>query len=263
MYPFKYFRAADIATAVGAMEDDAQYLAGGQSRIQAMKLRLSSTGKLVDLGGIAELRGIRLDAGRVVIGAMTTHAAVAHSSQLQSKIPALCTLAGGIGDQMVRNMGTLGGSLANADPAACYPSAVLSMNATIHTDRRTILADKFFTGMFETALQPGELITEVSFPVPNRAAYVKCKHPASRLALVGVCVSQFDGEVRVAVTGASNCVFRVQALESMLTRNFSAEVAQSFVMPEVDINGDIHGSKAYRARLVSVMAARAVTMALR
>lgn len=261
MYPFDYQRPGSIDEAVGAMHSEAQYLAGGQSRIQAMKLRLSSTERLVDLGGIEALRGIRFEADGVVIGAMTTHATVARSAQLQESIPALAALAAGIGDPMVRNMGTIGGSLANADPSACYPCAVLGLGAEIRTDRRSIAADDFFVGLFETALEPGELITEVRFPIPRRAAYVKYKQPASRFALVGVFVAQFDRDVRVAVTGAASCVFRLAALEELLAQHFDAGVARAFQVSDTDLNGDIHGSAAYRARMISVMAARAVAVA--
>ena len=172
MYAFDYQRPTSTAAAAAAFSGDARYLAGGQSLVQAMKLRLSQSERLVDLGGIAEMAGITVDGGKVSIGATTKHADVAASAAVQKAIPALAELAGGIGDPMVRNMGTLGGSIANADPAACYPAAVLGLGATVHTDRRTIAGDSYFTGMFETALQPGELITSVSFPVPRCAAYV-------------------------------------------------------------------------------------------
>src|SRR3954468_8470777 len=180
MYSFDYQRPGSRADAVRAAQGEARYLAGGQSLVQAMKLRLSSPERMVDLGGIAELRGIKQDGANLVIGAMTTHAVVASSPDVGSAIPALAELAEGIGDPMVRNMGTLGGSIANADPAADYPAAVLGLGATVHTDRRDIAADAFFTGLFETALKPGELITAVTFPVPQRAAYIKFKQPASR-----------------------------------------------------------------------------------
>lgn len=262
MYPFEYARPTSIAEAAAAMDENSQYLAGGQSRIQAMKLRLSSVGRLVDLGAIEELRGIRMEDGRVVIGAMTTHAEVARSPQLRKTIPALCELAGAIGDQMIRNMGTIGGSIANADPSADYPAAILGLGAEVRTNRRSIPGDSFFLGLFTTALEPGELITAISFPVPQRAAYASHRQAASRFAMVGVFVSQTGGCVRVAVTGASSCVFRQTALEPQLARDFRPEVAQSFTVPHEDLNGDIHGSPAYRAHLVKVMAARAVAAAL-
>ena len=177
-------------------------------------------------------------------------------------IPALAELAGGIGDQMVRNQGTLGGSIANADPAACYPAALLALGATIRTPQRTIGADKFFTGLFETALAPGELVTSVEFPVPDQAAYVKFKQPASRFALIGVCVAQTSSGVRVAVTGAKGNVFRATAIEATLAKSFTPEAAKGVRMPTTDINSDMHGTAEYRAAMISVMASRAVAAAL-
>ena len=258
MYNFDYQRPADRAAAAAAAKAaNARYLAGGQTLIQAMKLRLSSSDALVDLGGIADLKGIKVDGGTVTIGATTTHAAVARSAEVQKAIPALAELAGGIGDQMVRNMGTIGGSIANADPAA-----VLGLGATVNTNRRSIPADSFFTGMYETALQPGELIVSVSFPVPQKAAYIKYKQPASRFALVGVFVSQGAGGVRVAVTGAKSSVFRATAIEAALQASFTPAAAKAVKLPADDMNSDLHGSAAYRAAMVSVMAARAVEKAL-
>ena len=262
MYSFDYQRPADRAAAAAAYQGDTRYLAGGQSLVQAMKLRLSSSERLVDLGGIADLKGIRLDGGNVVIGAMTTHSTVARSVEVQKAIPALAELAGGIGDQMVRNRGTLGGSIANADPAACYPAAVLGLGATVHTNQRTIAGDAFFTGLYETALQPGEIVTAVSFPAPQKAAYIKYKQPASRFALVGVFVSQGAGGVRVAVTGAKGSVSRVAAMEAALAKSFTPQAARAIVVPADDINSDLHGSAAYRAAMISVMAGRAVEAAL-
>jgi carbon-monoxide dehydrogenase medium subunit len=263
MYNFQYQRPGDRAAAAAAAKAaNARFLAGGQTLIQAMKLRLSSSDVLVDLGGIADLKGIKVDGGTVIIGATTTHATVARSAEVQKAIPALAELAGGIGDQMVRNMGTIGGSIANADPAACYPAAVLGLGATVNTDRRSIPADSFFTGMYETALQPGELIVSVSFPVPQKAAYIKYKQPASRFALVGVFVSQGAGGVRVAVTGAKSSVFRATALEAALKASFTPAAAKAVKLPADDMNSDLHGSAAYRAAMVSVMAARAVEKAL-
>lgn len=262
MYDFEYQRPADVGQAVAAGGGDARYLAGGQSLVQAMKLRLSQSEKLIDLGGASELAGIKLDGSQVVIGAMTRHAQVAASPEVQKAIPALAHLAGGIGDPMVRNMGTLGGSIANADPAACYPAGVLGLGATVITNQRTIPADGFFTGLYETALKPGELITAVRFPIPQRAGYVKFKQPASRFALVGVFVSQGAGGVRVAVTGCKSQVFRATALEQALTASFTPEAAQAVRMPADDINSDLHGSAEYRAAMISVMASRAVAAAL-
>ena len=262
MYAFEYQRPTDRAAAAAAVQGDVRYLAGGQSLIQAMRLRLSSSEKLVDLGGVADLKGIRIDGGNVVIGAMTTHAQVGHSAEVRKALPALAELAEGIGDPMVRNMGTIGGSIANADPAACYPAGVLALNATIHTDRRTIAADAFFTGLYETALQPGELITAVSFPAAQKAAYVKYKQPASRFALIGVCVAQTAGGVRVAVTGAKGHVFRAKQIEDALAKSFTPEAAKAVKMPTTEVNADLHGSAEYRAAMISVIASRAVAAAL-
>ncbi len=262
MYSFDYQRPADRTSAAAAYTGEARYLAGGQSLVQAMKLRLSSSERLVDLGGIADLKGIKVDGGNVIIGAMTTHSAVARSAEVQKAIPALAELAGGIGDQMVRNAGTLGGSIANADPAACYPSAIVGLGATVHTNQRTIPGDSFFTGLYETALKPGEIITAVSFPAPQKAAYIKFKQPASRFALVGVFVSQGPAGVRVAVTGAKASVFRVTAMEQALARSFTPEAARGVAVPAGDINSDLHGTAAYRAAMISVMAGRAVAAAL-
>jgi carbon-monoxide dehydrogenase medium subunit len=263
MYAFEYLRpdtpAAAAAAASGA---DARYLAGGQSLVQAMKLRLSSAERLVDLGGLDALRAIEVSGGRVVIGAMATHAQVHASAAVRGAIPALADLAGGIGDAMVRNMGTLGGSFANADPAACYPAAAVALGATIRTDRREIPAEAFFTGLYETALQPGELILSVSFPVPTRAAYAKFKQPASRFALVGVMVSQSPAGVRVGVTGARACVFRCAELEAALNASFTPEAAAAVKLPVAGMNADLHASAEYRAAMVVTTTARAVKAAL-
>ncbi|HUG25112.1 FAD binding domain-containing protein [Piscinibacter sp.] len=262
MYSFDYQRPTTRADATAAVQGDARFLAGGQSLVQAMKLRLSSCERLVDLGEVADLKGITLDGGKLTIGAMSTHAAVAASADVRRTVPALAELAEGIGDPMVRNMGTLGGSIANADPAADYPAGLVGLGATVHTDRRDIAADDFFTGLYDTALKPGELITAVSFPQPQRAAYVKFKQPASRFALVGVFVSQGTGGVRVAVTGAKGSVFRVKAMEDALAANFTPETAKAISVPTDGINGDLHGSAAYRAAMISVMTQRAVAAAL-
>ena len=262
MYAFDYQRPASVNDAQAALGADARYLAGGQSLIQAMKLRLSQSETLVDLGGIGELKAIRTDGANLVIGAMATHASVASSADVKRAIPALAELAGGIGDPMVRNMGTIGGSIANADPAADYPAGVLGLNATIQTNQRTIPADAFFTGLYETALQPGELITAVSFPPAQKAAYVKFRQPASRFALVGVFVAQTAGGVRVAVTGAKGSVFRATEIEAALAKSFTPEAAKAVKMPLSDINSDMHGTAEYRAAMIGVMAARAVAAAL-
>ena len=261
MYSFDYQRPDSKAAAAAALSGDARYLAGGQSLVQAMKLRLSQSERLVDLGGVSDLKGITVANNTVTIGAMTTHASVAASAEVRKAIPALAELAGGIGDPMVRNMGTIGGSIANADPAACYPAGLVGLGATVHTNQRTIGADAFFTGLYETALKPGELITAVSFPVPAKAAYIKFKQPASRFGLVGVFVSQGSGGARVAVTGAKGSVFRVKEMEDALARNYSADAVKSIKVPATDINSDLHGSAEYRAAMITVMAARAVAAA--
>lgn len=262
MYAFEYVKPATRSEAVGAAGDETRYLAGGQSLVQAMRLRLASASTLIDLGGIADLKGITVDGGTVRIGAMTTHAAVAASPEVRKAIPALAVLAGGIGDPMVRNMGTIGGSLANADPAACYPAGVLGLGATIQTDRRSIAADDFFLGLYETALEDGELITAVSFPVPERAGYIKFEQPASRFALVGVMVSKGPAGVRAAVTGAKACAYRCPELEAALSADFSEAALAGVVIPETDIGSDLHASSAYRAAMIVVMARRAVAAAL-
>jgi carbon-monoxide dehydrogenase medium subunit len=262
MYAFEYQRPASRADAVAAATGDARFLAGGQSLIQSMRLRLSSSERLIDLGGIADLKGVTVDGSGLTIGAMTTHAAVAESADVKRAAPWLAELAGGIGDPMVRNMGTLGGSIANADPAADWPSAVVGLGATVRTNKRTIAGDQFFTGLFETALDPGELITGVTFPAAQKAAYVKYRQPASRFALVGVFVSQGTGGVRVAVTGAKSNVFRATGIEQALAKSFTPEAAKAVKMPTDGINSDLHGSAAYRAAMISVMASRAVAAAL-
>jgi len=262
MYAFDYQRPTSRDAAKSAVGGDARYLAGGQSLIQAMRLRLSQSGRLVDLGGIADLKAIKADGNGVTIGAMATHAAVAANTEVRRVAPAIADLAFGIGDPMVRNMGTIGGSLANSDPAACYPAGVLALGATIQTDRRSIAADAFFTGLYETALQPGELITAVTFPAVQKAAYVKFKQPASRFALIGVCVAQTGAGVRVGVTGAKSRAFRATELENALAKNFTADAAKAVKMPTFEINADLHGSAEYRAAMISVIASRAVAAAL-
>ena len=263
MYGFEYQRPTSREAAKSAAAGaDTRYLAGGQSLIQAMRLRLSQSERLVDLGGVADLRGIKAENGGVTIGAMATHAQVASNADVKKLLPALAELAGGIGDPMVRNMGTIGGSIANADPAACYPTAVLALGATIHTDRRTIKGDDFFTGLYETALQPGELITAVSFPAAQKAAYVKYRQQASRFALIGVFVAQTASGVRVAVTGAKGNVFRATEIENALGKSFTAAAAKAVKMPTTGINADLHGSAEYRAAMISVIASRAVEAAL-
>lgn len=264
MYPFNYHRAKNLADAAQKLSasGDAKLLAGGQTLVAAMKLRLAAPSDLVDLRDVAELRGIRKEGKELVIGAMSRHAEVASSKEVRQAIPALAVLATGIGDPMVRNMGTLGGSVANNDPAADYPAAVLGLGATVTTSKRRIEADKFFTGMYETALEPGEIITAISFPVPKRAGYAKFKNPASRYAIVGVFVADFGGSARVAVTGAGPSVFRVAEMEKALAKKFSADAVAKVAVPAKGLNSDIHASAEYRAHLVAVMARRAIEQAL-
>ncbi|MDE2611689.1 MAG: xanthine dehydrogenase family protein subunit M, partial [Burkholderiales bacterium] len=237
-------------------------LAGGQSLVAAMKLRLAQPGTVVDLAGISELAGIRVDSGALTIGAMTRHAEVASSAEVKRIIPALAALAEGIGDRQVRNMGTIGGSLANNDPAADWPAAVLALGATIITHKRRIATGDFFKGMYETALAPDEIITAVAFPVPRRAAYLKFRQPASRFALVGVFVSDGPQGVRVAVTGAGPCVFRASALEAALGKQFSADALRGITVDPAMLNADMHASADYRAHLIPVLTGRAVAAAL-
>ena len=262
MYTFELERPTTTSDAAKLAASGAKPLAGGQTLLASMKLRLSNPDRLADLSGIADLAGIRREGNTLVIGAMTRHAAVATHADVLATIPALADLAGHIGDPQVRAMGTLGGSLANNDPAACYPSAVLALGATIHTTQRKISADDFFTGMFSTALNDGELITAVSFPAPKRAAYMKFKQAASRFALVGVFVAQTDAGVRVAVTGAASCVFRHKGLEDALGKSFTPQAAAAVKIDASDLNADIHASAAYRANLISVQTQRAVAKAL-
>jgi aerobic carbon-monoxide dehydrogenase medium subunit len=263
MESMHYHRPASVADAVklAGQHGDDKILAGGQSTLPSMRLGLLSPSGWIDLAGITELQGICNDGNNVVIGAMTTHAAVAASKDVQSRIPALAQLAGGIGDRQVRNRGTIGGSLANNDPAACYPAAVLGLGATIQTDRRKIAADDYFKGLYETALAAGEIITAVHFPVPAKAAYLKFKQPASRFALVGVFVAKTAGGVRVAVTGAGPGVFRVKALEDKLGAKFAPESCDGVSVPAAGLNTDLHASADYRAHLITVLAKRAVAAA--
>jgi len=262
MYEFDYQRAASVDEAVSALKDEgAQVIAGGMTLLPSLKLRLASPSRLVDLGGIGDLRGIKVAGGTVTVGAMTPHAVVAASADVQKAIPALAALADGIGDPQVRNRGTIGGSIANNDPAADYPAAVVGLGATVHTNQRTIAADDFFTGMFETALKDGELVTAVSFPVPEKAGYAKFPNPASRYAIVGVMAAKTKDGVRVAVTGAGPSVFRVKAMEDALGGSFTAEAVAGVSVPADGLNADIHASADYRAHLVTVMAKRAVAAA--
>ena len=259
MQAFNYQNPSSLAAAAAAIKTDGvKLLAGGQSLLASMKMGLSAPDALVDLGGVAELRGITVGGGTVKIGAMTTHAEVAANADVAKAIPALADLAGNIGDRQVRNRGTIGGSLANNDPAACYPAAVLGLGATIHTNTRTIAADSFFKGLYETALAEGEVITAVSFPVPEKAAWQKFKQPASRFSLVGVFVSKGPQGVRVAVTGAGASVFRATGLEAKLAASWNADALKGATVSADGLNTDLHGSAEYRAALIPVLAGRAV-----
>lgn len=264
MYAFDYIRPADVAAAVAGVGrgETGQYLAGGMTLLPTLKMRLARPAALVDLGAIPGLAGIRVERGRVSVGAMTRHADVADSAEVKSVLPALAELAGGIGDPHVRNRGTIGGSVANNDPAADYPAAVLGLAATVVTDRREIAADDYFRGMFTTALEPGELIVRIEFPVPRRAAYAKFPNPASRYAIAGVFVAETAAGVRVAVTGAGPGVFRASPLEAALARRFDPAAIEGMEIPAEGLNEDLHASAAYRAALVTVMAQRAVATAL-
>ena len=263
MYNFNYLRPASVADAAKALGAgaDAKLVAGGQTLLPTMKQRLAQPSDLIDLGAIAELKGIKMEGNNLVIGAMTTHAEVAKSSVVKGAIPALTVLADGIGDPQVRNRGTIGGSISNSDPAADYPAGLVGLGATVVTNKRKIAADDFFKGMFETALDAGEIVTAVSFPKPEKAAYAKFPQPASRFALVGVFVSKSGANVRVAVTGAGPKVFRQADMEKALAANFSADAIKGVKVAAGGLNSDIHGSADYRAHLVGVMARRAVAAA--
>jgi len=261
MYEFDYRRPGSLAEALDILRaaPEGRLLAGGQTLLPTLKQRLASPSDLIDLAHIAELQGISVDGDAVVIGAMTRHADVAASPEVQAKIPALAALAGDIGDRQVRNRGTIGGSIANNDPAADYPAACLALGATISTDSREIMADDFFAGLFETALAEDELVTSVRFPAPGKTAYMKFKNPASRYAIVGVFVAKGRDGVRVAVTGAgAGGVFRVHDMEHALAKDFSAAAIEGIQVPMDDLTSDIHASAEYRAHLIGVMARRAV-----
>ncbi|HEU6441011.1 MAG TPA: xanthine dehydrogenase family protein subunit M [Microvirga sp.] len=264
MYAFDYHRPTSVKEAanLAGQSEEAKFLAGGHTLLPTMKLRLAGPASLIDLGQIAELRGIQRSGDAITIGAMTKHAEVASSADVRAAVPALADLAELIGDPHVRNRGTIGGSVANNDPSADYPAACLALNATIVTDKRTIAADDFFQGIFTTALDDGEIITQISFPIPAQAAYAKFRNPASRYALVGVFVAKHADGVRVAVTGAgSNGVFRVPEMEEALSRDFTSGSLDGISVPEDEMNSDIHADAAYRAHLVGVMARRAVEAA--
>lgn len=264
MYQFQYFRPKSLDEARKLYENngDAKYLAGGQTLIPTLKQRLAQPTALIDLGAIAALASVKVSGNTVTIGAGTKHFDVANSAEVKKALPALSHLASHIGDPAVRHMGTIGGSLANNDPAADYPAAVLGLGASVTTISRTIKADDFFSGMFETALEEGEIITEVSFPIPEKAAYMKFPNPASRYAMVGVFVAKSGANVRVAVTGAASCVFREATMEAALAKTFSPEAVAGIKVSPANLNSDLHGTAEYRAHLITVMAKRAVAAAI-
>ncbi len=260
MYDFNYSKPSSVPDAVKALGQDpeAKAIAGGQTYIPVLKQRLAKPTSLVDLSELG-LAGITAEGGKIKIGAMTTHHQIESDENIKRSIPGLAKMASWIGDTQVRHRGTMGGSLANNDPAACYPSAVLACGATIHTDKRTITADDFFQGMFTTALEPGELITAVEFPIPEKSNYEKFRNPASRYAMVGVFVAKGPAGVRVAITGAGQGgVFRHKAMEQALSQSWSADAVKDIKTPADGLNGDIHASPEYRAHLIGVMTRRAV-----
>ena len=263
MHDFTYHRPTSLADAAKALggASEAKIIAGGMTLVPTMKQRLASPSDLIDLAGIAELKGIKLEGNTVTIGAMTTHAEVADSADVKKTIPALAALAAGIGDPQVRHRGTIGGSISNNDPAADYPAAILGLDATIVTNKRKIKADDFFKGMFETALAGDEIVISVSFPKPEKAGYAKFPNPASRYAMVGVMVAKTAGGVRVAVTGAGPSVFRQKDMEKALSGSFSADALKGVTVDSNGLNSDIHGAADYRAHLGGVMAGRAVAAA--
>ncbi len=263
MHDFNYHRPDSVANAAALIANsEAKLLAGGMSLLPSLKLRLARYSDLVDLKSIQGLRGITRDGSTLRIGAATQHAVVAASDIVRRAIPALAVLAGGIGDPLVRNRGTVGGSIANADPAADYPSSVLGLGATIITQQREIPGDDFFTGLFETALAPGEIITAVRFPIPERAGYVKLPHPASRFAMVGVFVAKTTEGVRVGVTGAGSSAFRFREAERLLGADFSPAAVSEIAVDATGLNSDIHASAEYRAHAIGVLTRRAVEAAI-
>jgi carbon-monoxide dehydrogenase medium subunit len=263
MYDFNYHRPSSLADAAKALQgaSEGKLVAGGMTLIPTLKQRLAKPSDLVDLAKIGELTGIKEDGNTIVIGAMTKHVEVASSDVVKGAIPGLAALAEHIGDPAVRNRGTIGGSIANNDPAADYPSAVVALGATVVTNKRKIAGDDFFKGIFETALDPGEIITAVQFPIPEKAAYSKFPNPASRYAIVGVFVAKTGSGVRVAVTGAGPSVFRQKEMEVALGKSFAPDAIANIKVSPSGLNGDIHASPEYRAHLVTVMAKRAVAAA--
>lgn len=264
MYAFDYVRAdsLDKAVALLAEDDEAKVIAGGQTIIPTMKARLAAPTKMIDISKLAELQGISVDGSTVTIGAGTKHYLVENSAEVAKAIPALAHMAHVIGDPAVRHKGTLGGSIANNDPAADYPAACLGLGATIHTNKRQVAAKDFFTGLFDTALEDGEIVVKVSFPIPEKAGYEKFRHPASRFAMCGVFVAKTAEGVVVAVTGCgANGVFRANQLEQALASSFTPDAIGSAKVDPSTLNEDMHGDREYRAALISVVAKRAVAAA--
>ncbi len=260
MYQFNYHKPESVGEARSLFQDadDPMYLSGGMTLIPTMKQRLAAPTDLIDLSGIPEMTGIDVSGGKVTIGAFTPHNLVADSAQVRGTLPVLAEVAGLIGDNQVRNRGTIGGSVANSDPAADYPAAVVGLGADVVTESRTISGDDFFKDLFETELKPGEIITKIEFPVPTRAAYRKFPNPASRYAVVGVLIADFDGTIRVGVTGAGPCAFRASGIEEVLNDNLDPAALDGVEVPDAGFNSDLHASAEYRAHLVKVMAKRAL-----
>jgi aerobic carbon-monoxide dehydrogenase medium subunit len=263
MYDFAYHKPSSIADAAKllAADPDAKAVSGGHTLLPALKHRLNKPTSLVDLSGIAELRGVRREGNAIIIGALTRHVEVANDATVKGAIPALAYMASHIGDVQVRNRGTMGGSVSNNDPAADYPGAVLGLGATVHTSKRKIAADQFFLGMFTTALEADEILTAIEFPIPEKAGYAKMKNPASRYVMAGAFVSKGPMGVRVAINGAGPCVFRQADMEKALAANWSPDAVAAVKQAADGLNSDIHGSAEYRAHLVTVMAKRAVAAA--
>jgi len=259
MKTFNYYSAKDIKEATKLASSNSAFLAGGMTTIPSMKLGLASYNDIIDIKKIKKLSGIKVSRKSIIIGAITKHAEVANSKDVKKKIPSLAVLAEGIGDPQVRNRGTIGGSIANNDPAADYPSACIALNAIIHTSNRKIESSKFFKGMFETALKKGEIIESVEFQIPEKSSYQKFPNPASRYAVVGVYVAKLKKEINVAITGVESCVFRCKKIEEALTNNFSASAIDNVNISSKGFNSDIHASAEYRAHIIKVMAKKAVS----
>jgi len=258
MKTFNFKSANNIKEASKLSSSRSTFLAGGMTLIPALKLRLAAYSEVINIKGIKKLSGIKASSKSVKIGSITKHVEVSNSKEVKKSIPSLAVLAEGIGDPQVRNRGTIGGSIANNDPAADYPSACMALNATIHTNIKKVTADKFFKGMFETNLKKGELIKAIEFQIPEKSAYAKYPNPASRYAIVGVYIAKFKTEVRVAITGAGNCVFRSKELETALSNNFSSSSIGNLNISSKDLNSDIHASAEYRAHMIEVMAKKAM-----